>query len=90
MHRGTLLILCYSLQLIFDRGVQFQDIMIFYTVFCLVMIPLGTLVMIPAYKTLLRWSDEERQMYGKDTGENKDVDFMHKSLDASYNSSNKK
>ena len=53
------------------------------------MVPLGTLVMIPAYKTLLRWSEEERQMYRKDTGENKDVDFMHKSLDASYNSSNK-
>ena len=55
------------------------------------MIPFGTVVMIPAYKTLLRWSEEERQMYHKDVdSENKDVDFMHKSLDASYNSSNKK
>ena len=37
--------------------------MIFYSMFFFVLIPFGTLVMIPFYKTLLQWSLEENLMY---------------------------
>ena len=46
--------------------------------------------MIPNFMTLLRWSEEEKKMYRQVNDADKDADFMHKSLDASYNSFTKK
>ena len=76
----------YFLQLIYDRGVKYRDIMIFYSTVCLILTGFGTMVMIPNFMTLLRWSEEEKKMYHQVNDADKDADFMDKSPDASYNS----
>jgi len=83
------LIFILCLQVIYDKGIKYQYIMYGYAAVCLVLNSLGTFVMIPWQKVLLRWSDEEKQSYPDQNGD-KGPDFMHKSLDASYNSANKK
>ena len=63
-----------------------------YAVVVLVLNSLGTFVLIPFQKVLLRWSEEEKQIYQKQNPDQngEGPEFMHKSLDASYNSANKK
>lgn len=82
-------------KVIYDHGVDYKRIMIGYTIFCALLNLFGTFLMIPAKKVLFGWSEEEKRTVAKnegqtDNGDDSGPDFMHTSLNASYNMSNKK
>uniref|UniRef100_A0A7M5WS59 Uncharacterized protein n=1 Tax=Clytia hemisphaerica TaxID=252671 RepID=A0A7M5WS59_9CNID len=77
-------------KVIYDQGIMYKDIMITYSSICLVLIIFGTFIMTPYQNVLLKWSQEEKDMYHKSHPEDQSAEFMHRSLDASYNMSKKK